>query len=222
VDKSPNPEQPLPAEQPPASVLHEGVHVPGVLAPLIGLLGGRAIKKAMSIAKAVRVRVEHVMAHRLERLRKARDPEGLLVHLIRSGEDWTRPVRAPKAAGEGVDTPDPRRARLEAQEAATRAFLAAHAGRWLAQPDRKVLVEIHAHGATDVRQVNGSWVRLPVEPLGMASLLRAVDAGRLGFLEASEAAATLGLADGQAKRAAFLAWAKGSGAGGSSASLAPA
>lgn len=204
VDNLLTPEQPKPAEQPQDTVLDEGVHVPAVLVPLIQLLGGRAIKKAMGIAKAARVRVEHILAHRLERLRQARDPEGLLVHLIRSGEDWTRPVRAPKGAGGGMDNLDPKRARLEAQEAATRTFLEAHAGRWLARSDRTVLVEIRASGAFDHRRiVEGSWVRLPVEALAMHSLLQAVDAGRLDFLAASDAAAILG--DGQAKRRTFLA-----------------
>ncbi len=199
-DTPPNPEQPTPAEQPQGTVLHEGVHVPAVLAPLVPLLGGRRIRKAMSIAKAVRVRVEHVLAHRLERLRRARDPEGLLVHLIRSGEDWTRPVEPPKGTGgdaAAVDGPP-----VAAQDAAAKAFLAAHAGRWLARHDRTVVVEICASAAFDHRRVDGSWLRTEIQRPAMPALLQAVDAGRLEFLEVPAAAAILG--DGEAKRQAFL------------------
>ncbi|MDZ5459240.1 hypothetical protein [Azohydromonas lata] len=200
MDNPLNPEQPAPAEQLQGTVLDEGVHVPAVLAPLVPLLGGRRIRKAMSIAKAAQVRVEHILAHRLEGLRKARDPEGLLVHLICSGEDWTRPVAAPKGRrGDAATVDGPP---VAAQDAAAKAFLAAHAGQWLARRDCTVLVEICASGAYDHRQVDGSWLRTEIQRPAMPALLQAVDAGRLKFLTVPVAAAILG--DGEAKRQAFL------------------
>jgi hypothetical protein len=183
-------------------VLDEGVHVPAMLVPLIRLIGGQRIRKLMGIARRAKVRIEHILAHRLTAIRKARKPYGLLVHLIGSGEDWTRPVEAPPGAGGGMDTPEAERSPVAAQDAAARAFLTAHAGRWLARCDRTVLVEICAGAAFDHRRVDSSWLRTEIQRPAMPALLQAVDAGRLDFLETPAAAAILG--DGEAKRQAFL------------------
>jgi hypothetical protein len=91
-----------------------------VLAPLVPVLGGQRIKRAMGIAKAAMVRVEHVLAHRLKAILAARKPLGLLVSLIRSGKDWTRPVAAPKGA-DGVGATDQARARRGFDSAASSA-----------------------------------------------------------------------------------------------------
>jgi hypothetical protein len=190
-----NPEQPVPTLLPDG----ERFHVRRDLAPLLQVLVPKQIKKLIGVAKRAKVWLQNVMAHRLPAILRANDPEGYVVHLIHSGEDWTRPVlainppaAAPDATGGAAPPADPEKARVEALEAAVPAFLAANAGRWLAKPDESVLVEIQAGGCVEHRKAYGQWQRGDFLPELLPRIVDAAQAGRLRFLPPSEAAVILG------------------------------
>lgn len=194
VDNPPNTEQP---EHPVPTALPDGqqFHVRRDLMPLLQVLVPAQIKKVLGVAKRAGVWVQHVMAHRLPAILRARDPEGYLVHLIGTGEDWARqaaPTAAPAGAGAGVAPPDPEQARVAALGAAVPGFLTAHAGQWLAKADDSVLLEVHASGCVEHRKAYGQWLRGDAQPAVLPRIVDAAQAGRLRFMDAIEAAAILG------------------------------
>lgn len=68
-------------------------HVRHDLAPLLQRLLPQQLRKVLAIARDAGVWLQDVMAHKLPAILTARDPVGLLVHLLRSGEDWrSRPL----------------------------------------------------------------------------------------------------------------------------------
>ncbi|MDZ5455772.1 hypothetical protein [Azohydromonas lata] len=114
VDKEPNPSgsegaAPQPAEEAAATQARsptdpaEGraIHVRDDLKPLLQVIQPDAVRKLLAVARAHDVWVQDVMAHRLPAILAAREPVGYLIHLIHSGEDWTRPV-TPSGGHKGV------------------------------------------------------------------------------------------------------------------------
>jgi hypothetical protein len=97
VDKSTEqPEQPQPElPRPPEPADGQAIHIRDDLKPLLAVLKPAEVVKVLGIAKAADVRVQDVMAHRLPAILVAKEPVGLLVHLIDSGQDWKRPVTVP-------------------------------------------------------------------------------------------------------------------------------
>jgi hypothetical protein len=181
------------------------VHVRDDLRPLLTVLQPAQLKKVLGVAKRAGVWVQDVMAHRLPAILAARKPLGLLISLIRSGEDWTRPVVGLQAPARDA-TSKANQASVEASEAAAGAFLAANKGRWLAKPDRTVLVEVRATGCIDYRRVGRAWQRSEVLRSVLPVLMQAVDAGRLEFVGADAAAAVLSAGERpDAQRETFLA-----------------
>lgn len=105
VDKEPNPSgskgaAPQVAEEaadtqarrPPDPTEGRAIHVRDDLKPLLQVMQPDAVRKLLAVARANDVWVQDVMAHRLPAILSAREPVGYLLHLIHSGEDWTRPV----------------------------------------------------------------------------------------------------------------------------------
>lgn len=181
------------------------VHVRDDLQPLLAVLQPAQIKKVLGVAKRAGVWVQDVMAHRLTAILAARKPLGLLISLIGSGEDWTRPVVGVQALARDA-TSKAGLGSVEALEAAADAFLAENEGRWLARPDRTVLVEVRAGGCIDHRRVGKEWQRGEVPRSALPVLMQAVEAGRVEFVEASEAAAAFSAGERpDAQREAFLA-----------------
>lgn len=90
-------------------------HVRHDLAPLLQRLLPQQLRKVLAIARDAGVWLQDVMVHKLPAILTARDPVGLLVHLLRSGEDWrSRPLarvgnhaarHERLAAAEGISTP---------------------------------------------------------------------------------------------------------------------
>jgi hypothetical protein len=90
------PEQPQSEQpRPPEPVEGQAIHIRDDLKPLLQVLQPAEVKKALGIAKAADVWVQDVMAHRLPAILAAKEPMGLLIHLIDSGQDWKRPVVIP-------------------------------------------------------------------------------------------------------------------------------
>ncbi len=189
-EEHPTPEQPI------ATTTAEGkrFQVRKDLAPLLQVLVPAQIKKVLGVARRANVWVQHIMAHRLPAILRARDPEGYLVYLIHSGENWTRPVVPSAALAGGGGTaaaPAPEHARVEAPQADVPGFLAAHAGQWLAKIGGAVLVEVHAGGCVEHRRTYCEWLHGDVPPDALPRIVEAAQAGRLRFLEVVEAAAIL-------------------------------
>lgn len=198
-----NPRQPAPALSPSG----QRFHLRRDLAPLLQVLVPRQIKKLLSIAKRARVWLQNIMAHRLPEILRANDPEGYLVHLIHSGEDWTRP--AATAATAPVDGTASVRAPQNSGEAATaaasRAFLSANAGRWLAKPDRSALLQVLPDRLIEHASFGRRWLEGVVPEGALPKVMLALDAGRLEFLEAASAEAILASPRPDDARERFLA-----------------
>lgn len=112
----------------------EAFHVRDDLKPLLQVLTHRQLRKVLRIARRAGVWVQHIMAHRLRAILAAKDPEGLLIHLIHAPDDWTRAVAPPKkqqAAEVSIksantlagEREDEQRRRKEAEDAALKAPL---------------------------------------------------------------------------------------------------
>lgn len=181
------------------------VHVRDDLRPLLAVLQPAQIRKVLGVAKRAGVWVQDVMAHRLPAILAARKPLGLIISLIGSGEDWTRPVVGLQASVRDAAS-KAGLVSIETLEAAAGAFLAANEGRWLARTDRTVLVEVHASGCIDHWRVGKTWQRGEVPRSALPGLMQAVETGRLEFVEANAAAAVFSAGERpDAQREAFVA-----------------
>jgi hypothetical protein len=83
-----NPEQPLPA----ATATKDAIHIRQDLQPLLQVLQPEQITTVLATAKRCGVWLQDVLKHRLQAVLQAHTPLGLLMHLVRSGQDWTRPA----------------------------------------------------------------------------------------------------------------------------------